>query len=62
MKELLTEDFGRLQRLLSEPAPEAGSEAAEADETPGAGPAAVPTAESTPAAEPATDQLDLFGR
>jgi uracil-DNA glycosylase family 4 len=52
MRETLVEDFGRLKELLSEPLPEQRSEPAP---EPGA-----PAATSTPAAAPATDQLDIF--
>ena len=56
MKETLLEDFDRLRALLSEPAPIA----AEGEERDGDGDGP-PAASSTPAAEPTTDQLDLFG-
>jgi len=56
MKETLLEDFDRLRALLAEPAPTA----AEGEERDGDGDGP-PAASSTPAAEPTTDQLDLFG-
>lgn len=56
MKETLIEDFGRLRELLSEPAPVPAG-----DVPHGGREAAPPAASPTPAAEPATDQLDLFG-
>lgn len=56
MKETLLEDFDRLRALLAEPAPIAAE--GEKRDGDGDGP---PAASSTPAAEPTTDQLDLFG-
>ena len=56
MKETLIEDFVRLRTLLAEPAPVAAGDRERAGQEVGP-----PVASPTPAAEPPTDQLDLFG-
>lgn len=56
MKETLIEDFDRLRALLAEPAPVDPGDGEQPGEEVGP-----PAASPTPAAEPATDQLDLFG-